>query len=53
MSVSKEGLELDETEEEKQRKAETKAAFEPLCKLMKDILADKVSVQTAGPKFRR
>merc|ERR1711990_1329823 len=41
-SVSKEGLELDETDDEKKRREEEKAKFEPLCKLMKDILGDKV-----------
>ena len=40
--VTKEGLQLDETEEEKKNKEEVKAQFEPLCTLMKDILADKV-----------
>lgn len=39
---TKEGLKLDETEEEKKKKEETKAAFEALCRLMKDILGDKV-----------
>ncbi|GJP52412.1 hypothetical protein CLOM_g12068 [Closterium sp. NIES-68] len=42
VSATKEGLKLEETEEEKKKKEETKAAFEPLCKLMKDILGDKV-----------
>jgi len=41
-SVSKEGLELEETDDEKKKKEEEKARFEPLCKLMKDILGDKV-----------
>jgi molecular chaperone HtpG len=41
-SVSKEGLDLDETEDEKKKAEEEKAKFEPLCKLMKDILGDKV-----------
>ena len=41
-SCSKEGLELDETEEEKKNTEEAKAKFEPLCKLMKDVLGDKV-----------
>jgi len=41
-SVSKEGLEMDETDDEKKKKEEEKAKFEPLCKLMKDILGDKV-----------
>merc|ERR1712023_444415 len=41
-SVTKEGLDLDDTEEEKKKKEEEKAKFEPLCKLMKEILGDKV-----------
>ena len=36
------GLKLEETEEEKKKKEEEKAAFESLCKVMKDILGDKV-----------
>jgi len=40
--VTKEGLDLDETEDEKKAREEEKAKFEPLCKLMKDILGDKV-----------
>merc|ERR1712164_10721 len=39
-SVSKEGLDLD-TEEEKKRE-ELKAECEPLCKLIKEVLGDKV-----------
>jgi molecular chaperone HtpG len=42
VSVTKEGLKLDETEEEKKKQEEVKAQFENLCKLMKDILGDKV-----------
>eukprot|EP00475_Leptophrys_vorax_P026051 TRINITY_DN3650_c0_g1_i1.p1 TRINITY_DN3650_c0_g1~~TRINITY_DN3650_c0_g1_i1.p1 ORF type:complete len:746 (-),score=194.05 TRINITY_DN3650_c0_g1_i1:85-2205(-) len=42
VSATKEGLKLEETEEEKKKKEEVKAAYEPLCKLMKDILGDKV-----------
>jgi molecular chaperone HtpG len=41
-SVTKEGLDMDETEDEKKKQEEEKAKFEPLCKLMKDILGDKV-----------
>ena len=41
-SCTKEGLDLDETEDEKKHKEEEKAKFEPLCKLMKDVLGDKV-----------
>jgi molecular chaperone HtpG len=41
--ASKEGLHLAaETEEEKQRKEEEKQALEPLCKMMKEILGDKI-----------
>merc|ERR1711991_1090588 len=39
---TKEGLQLDETEEEKAKKEEIKAQYEALCRLMKDILGDKV-----------
>merc|ERR1712210_36525 len=41
-SVTKEGLELPEDEEEKKKKEADKAKFEPLCKVMKDILDKKV-----------
>jgi len=40
--ATKEGLKLEETEEEKAKKEEIKAQFEALCRLMKDILGDKV-----------
>ena len=40
--VTKEGLQLDETEDEKKTKEEVKAQFESLCTLMKDILSDKI-----------
>merc|ERR1712027_79077 len=36
VSVTKEGLELPEDEEEKKKKEADKAKFEPLCKVMKD-----------------
>jgi len=42
VSCTKEGLELDESEDEKKKKEEEKARFEPLCKLIKDVLGDKV-----------
>merc|ERR1711868_330456 len=41
VSVTKEGLELPEDEEEKKKRAD-KEKFEPLCKVMKDILDKKV-----------
>jgi len=42
VSVTKEGLELPEDEEEKKKKEADKEKFEPLCKVMKDILDKKV-----------
>ena len=41
-SVTKEGLELPEDEDEKKRFEELKAKFENLCKVIKDILDKKV-----------
>jgi molecular chaperone HtpG len=40
--ITKEGLKLDETDEEKKKFEELKAQFEPLCKTIKEILGDKV-----------
>ena len=48
---TKEGLDLEETEEEKKRKEEEKAKFEPLCKLMKEVLGDKVEKVTLGSRI--
>ena len=42
VSVTKEGLELPEDEEEKKALEEAKAKFENLCKIMKEILDKKV-----------
>merc|ERR1712007_191467 len=50
-SVTKEGLDMDETEEEKKKAEEEKARFEPLCKLMKDILGDKVEKVVLGTRI--
>jgi len=40
--VSKEGLELEETEDEKKQREEEVKQFEDLCKTVKDALGDKV-----------
>jgi len=40
--VTKEGLELDDDENEKAKLEKAKAEFEPLCKAIKEILGDKV-----------
>jgi len=42
VSCTKEGLELDNTDDEKKKHEELKAKFEPLCKLIKDVLGDKI-----------
>ena len=42
ISCTKEGLDLEDTEDEKKKKEEEKARFEPLCKLMKDVLGDNI-----------
>merc|ERR1711871_1887879 len=39
---TKEGLKIEESEDEKEEREEQKAAFESLCRLMKDILGDKI-----------
>ncbi len=51
MSCTKEGLELEETEEEKKKREEEKAQFESLCKLMKDVLGDKVEKVIVGTRI--
>jgi len=40
--ITKEGLKLDDTEEEKKKQEELKAQFENLTKVMKEILGDRV-----------
>ena len=42
VSCTKEGLDLEQSEDEKKKNEEEKARFEPLCKLMKEVLGDKV-----------
>ncbi|XP_056284939.1 heat shock protein 90, alpha (cytosolic), class A member 1, tandem duplicate 2 [Pseudoliparis swirei] len=52
VSVTKEGLELPEDEEkEKKKHEETKAQFENLCKIMKDILEKKVEKVTVSNRL--
>ena len=50
-SVTKEGLDLEDTEDEKKKQEELKAKFEHLCKLMKDILGDKVEKVVLGTRI--
>lgn len=42
VSATKEGLKLDESEDEKKRQEELKEKFEGLCKVIKEVLGDKV-----------
>jgi len=41
-NITKEGLKLEDTEEEKKKSEELKAQYEPLCKIIKETLGDKV-----------
>jgi molecular chaperone HtpG len=51
VSVTKEGLVLPETDEEKQKAEELKKEYETLCKTIKDILGDKVEKVTLGTRI--
>merc|ERR1739838_1252167 len=51
VSVTKEGLELPEDEEEKKKMEEDKTKFENLCKLMKEILDKKVEKVTVSNRL--
>jgi len=51
MCVTKEGLELEETEEEKKQREEEKAQFEGLCTVIKEILGDKVEKVTLSSRI--
>jgi len=50
-SCTKEGLDLETTEDEKKKIEEQKAKFEPLCKLIKDVLGDKVEKVIVGTRI--
>ena len=51
MSVSKEGFELEETEEEKKSDEEDKKSMETLCKTIKEILGDKIEKAAVGKRI--
>ncbi|KAM9798071.1 heat shock protein HSP 90-beta [Neosynchiropus ocellatus] len=51
VSVTKEGLELPEDEEEKKKMEEDKVKYENLCKLMKEILDKKVEKVTVSNRL--
>ena len=50
-SCTKEGLDLDENEDEKKKQEELKAQYEGLCKLIKDVLGDKVEKVQIGTRI--
>jgi len=49
--ATKEGLELELSDEEKKEREEERAAFEPLCKKIKDVLTDKVEKVVVGDRI--
>jgi molecular chaperone HtpG len=49
-SCTKENLELEDSEEEKKKLEDTKALYEPLCKLIKEVLHDKVDKVIVGQR---
>uniref|UniRef100_A0A9J8BHV8 Heat shock protein 90, alpha (cytosolic), class A member 1, tandem duplicate 2 n=1 Tax=Cyprinus carpio carpio TaxID=630221 RepID=A0A9J8BHV8_CYPCA len=51
VSVTKEGLELPEDEEEKKKQEDLKAKYENLCKIMKDILDKKIEKVTVSNRL--
>merc|ERR1712130_333947 len=51
VSVTMEGLELPEDEDEKAKKEETKKAHEKLCEVIKNILGDKVEKVQVGDRI--
>lgn len=50
-NCTKEGLDLEETEDEKKKMEEQKTAFEPLCALIKEVLGDKVEKVLVGKRI--
>jgi len=51
VNITKEGLKLEETEEEKKKAEEEAKANENLCKVVKDILGDKVEKVTLSSRL--
>mmetsp|Transcript_18147 Transcript_18147/g.25391 ORF Transcript_18147/g.25391 Transcript_18147/m.25391 type:complete len:190 (+) Transcript_18147:2-571(+) len=49
--ITKEGLKLDETEDEKKKFEELKAQLEGLCKVIKEILGDRVEKVTVSQRI--
>jgi len=51
MSVTREGLELEEDDDEKKAREDEQKAYEDLCKVVKDILGDKVEKVTVSNRI--
>jgi molecular chaperone HtpG len=51
VNITKEGLNLDESEDEKKKFEEQKAQYENLCKTIKDTLGDKVEKVQLSPRI--
>jgi len=51
ISATKEGLDLELSEEEQKAQEEEKASFEPFCKKVKEILGDKVEKVVLGSRI--
>merc|ERR1712007_395021 len=51
-NCSKEGLELEDNEDEKKKLEEQKASFEGLCTLVKEVLGDKVEKVLVGTRMQ-
>jgi molecular chaperone HtpG len=51
VAVTKEGLKIDETDEEKKKFEELKSQFESLCKVIKEVLGDKVEKVTISERI--
>ena len=50
-NCTKEGLDIEETEDEKKQKEEQKKAFEGLCKHIKEVLGDKIEKCVVGDRL--
>jgi len=50
-NCTKEGLDLEQTEEEKKKLEEQKASYEGLCKLIKEVLGEKVEKVQVGQRI--
>jgi len=50
-NCTKEGLDIEETEDEKKKLEEQKASYEGLCKLIKEVLGDKVEKVTVSTRI--